>query len=142
MGELEEEVGASVHRLMRESDDLVRDWGTKKSPALIEEMITTRAEDRARRNDRRRSQVDQPLCQGDAFCSEDFAPFKHLRKVVVFGSARSAQDSPDFVRTDTDRFGYGRTGGPPWQPNQKHFSGPPHNRRARWHERVSGRWLV
>jgi len=25
-----------------------------------------------------------------------FAPFKHLRKVVVFGSARSARDSPDY----------------------------------------------
>jgi uncharacterized protein (TIGR00730 family) len=25
-----------------------------------------------------------------------FAPFKHLRKVVVFGSARSAHDSPDY----------------------------------------------
>ena len=25
-----------------------------------------------------------------------FAPFKHLRKVVVFGSARSASDSPDY----------------------------------------------
>ena len=25
-----------------------------------------------------------------------FAPFKHLRKVAVFGSARSADDSPDY----------------------------------------------
>ena len=30
-----------------------------------------------------------------------FAPFKHLRKVVVFGSARSTRDSPDYkVATD------------------------------------------
>jgi uncharacterized protein (TIGR00730 family) len=30
-----------------------------------------------------------------------FAPFKHLRKVVVFGSARSTRDSPDYkVTTD------------------------------------------
>ena len=31
-----------------------------------------RAEDRARRNERSGSQADQPVCKGDAFCSENF----------------------------------------------------------------------
>src|SRR5262249_56590344 len=40
-----------------------------------------------------------------------FGPFKHLRKVVVFGSARSAPDSPDYKMTtdfacEMDRRGF------------------------------------
>ena len=43
---------------------------------------------------------------------------------------------------DSDRTGYGGTSGSSWQHNQKHFSGSPFSRRARWHEHNYGRWLV
>jgi uncharacterized protein (TIGR00730 family) len=75
---------------------LVRDWGAKQSPALIEEMITTAlkiAHDDV-------TFADLKLINRSAkemrSAAKIFAPFKHLRKVVVFGSARSARESPDY----------------------------------------------
>ena len=80
---------------------LVRDWGAKKSPALIEEMITTAL--RIGRDDV--TLADLKLINRSSkemrSAAKIFAPFKHLRKVVVFGSARSARDSPDYkIATD------------------------------------------
>ena len=79
-------------RVMR----LVRDWGTQKSPALIEEMITTAL--KIARDEM--TVADLKLINRSAkemrSAAKIFAPFKHLRKVVVFGSARSAHDSPDY----------------------------------------------
>jgi uncharacterized protein (TIGR00730 family) len=80
---------------------LVRDWGTRKSSALIEEMITTAL--KIGRDEL--SVADLKLINRSAkemrSAAKVFAPFKHLRKVVVFGSARSTRDSPDYkVATD------------------------------------------
>jgi len=75
---------------------LVRDWGTKKSPALIEEIITTAL--KIARDEM--TVADLKLINRSAkemrSAAKIFAPFKHLRKVVVFGSARSAFDSPNY----------------------------------------------
>jgi uncharacterized protein (TIGR00730 family) len=75
---------------------LVRDWGTQKSPELIEEMITTAL--KIARDEM--SIADLKLINRSAkemrSAAKIFAPFKHLRKVVVFGSARTACDSPDY----------------------------------------------
>ena len=75
---------------------LVRDWGTQTSPALIEEMITTAL--KIARDEM--TVADLKLINRSAkemrSAAKIFAPFKHLRKVVVFGSARSARDSPDY----------------------------------------------
>ena len=75
---------------------LVGDWGTQKSPALIEEMITTAL--KIARDEM--TVADLKLINRSAkemrSAAKIFAPFKHLRKVVVFGSARSARDSPDY----------------------------------------------
>ena len=75
---------------------LVRDWGTPKSPALIEEMITTAL--KIARDEM--TIADLKLINRSAkemrSAAKIFAPYKHLRKVVVFGSARSARDSPDY----------------------------------------------
>ena len=75
---------------------LVRDWGTRKSSALIEEMITTAL--KIGRDEL--SVADLKLINRSAkemrSAAKIFAPFKHLRKVVVFGSARSAYDSPNY----------------------------------------------
>jgi uncharacterized protein (TIGR00730 family) len=80
---------------------LVRDWGKLKSPALIEEMITTAL--KIGRDEM--SVADLKLINRSVkemrSAAKIFAPFKHLRKVVVFGSARTQSDSPDYkVATD------------------------------------------
>jgi len=75
---------------------LVRDWGTRKSSPLIEEMISTAL--KIGRDEL--SVADLKLINRSAremrSAAKIFAPFKHLRKVVVFGSARSADDSPNY----------------------------------------------
>jgi uncharacterized protein (TIGR00730 family) len=75
---------------------LVRDWGAEESPELIEEMIVTAlkiARDRM-------SVADLKLINRSVkemrYAARVFAPFQHLRKVAVFGSARSSTDSPEF----------------------------------------------
>ena len=75
---------------------LVRDWGAPKSPALIEEMITTAL--KIARDEL--TVADLKLINRSAkemrSAAKIFAPLKRFRKVVVFGSARSAHDSPDY----------------------------------------------
>ncbi len=80
---------------------LVYDWSIQKSPALIEEMITTAL--KIGRDEM--SVADLKLINRSVkemrSAAKFFAPFKHLRKVVVFGSARTQSDSPDYkVATD------------------------------------------
>jgi uncharacterized protein (TIGR00730 family) len=83
---------------------LVRDWDTSQSPELIEEMIVTAlkiARDRM-------SVADLKLINRSIKemrnAAKVFAPFQGLRKVAIFGSARTPTDSPvyevakDFAR--------------------------------------------
>jgi len=75
---------------------LVRDWGTEKSPELIEEMIVTAL--KIARDEM--SVADLKLINRSVkemrYAAKVFAPFRHLRKVVVFGSARTAFGSSDY----------------------------------------------
>jgi uncharacterized protein (TIGR00730 family) len=75
---------------------LVRDWGMEQSSALIEEMITTAL--KIARDEM--SVADLKLINRSVkemrSAAKIFAPFKHLRKVAVFGSARTQPDSPDY----------------------------------------------
>ena len=73
---------------------LVRDWDASESPELIEEMIVTAlkiARDHM-------SVADLKLINRSIKemrnAAKVFAPFQHLRKVAVFGSARTPIDSP------------------------------------------------
>src|SRR5213082_381310 len=83
---------------------LVRDWDASESPELIEEMIVTAlkiARDHM-------SIADLKLINRSVKemrnAAKVFAPFQHLRKVAIFGSARTPADSPvydvakDFAR--------------------------------------------
>ena len=67
--------------------ELVRDFGTQKSTALIEEMITTALE--MARDEM--SVADLKLINRSVkemrSVAKFFAPFRYLRKVAVFGSA-------------------------------------------------------
>jgi uncharacterized protein (TIGR00730 family) len=86
-------VGPPFNKRVRE---LVRDWGTEKSPELIEEMIVTTlkiARDQM-------SVADLKLINRSVkemrYAAKIFARFQHFRKVAVFGSARTLPDTPEF----------------------------------------------
>ena len=75
---------------------LVSDWGAKKSPELIEEIIVTAlkiARDRM-------SVADLKLINRSVkemrYAAKVFAPFQNFRKVAVFGSARTLPDAPEY----------------------------------------------
>ncbi|PYK09918.1 MAG: hypothetical protein DME65_11100 [Verrucomicrobia bacterium] len=75
---------------------LVRDWDTSQSPELIEEMIVTAlkiARDRM-------SVADLKLINRSIKemrnAAKVFAPFQNLRKVAIFGSARTPTNSPEY----------------------------------------------
>ena len=75
--------------------ELVRDWGAS-SPELIEEMIVTAlkiARDQM-------SMADLKLINRSvkemSYAAKVFAPFRDLRKVAVFGSARTLPNAPEF----------------------------------------------
>ena len=84
--------------------ELVRDWGAEKSPELIEEMIVTAlkiARDKMGVADLKL--INRSLKEL-RYAAKVFAPFQHLRKVAVFGSARvppeasEAKVAEDFAR--------------------------------------------
>jgi uncharacterized protein (TIGR00730 family) len=75
---------------------LVRDWDASESPELIEEMIVTAlkiARDHM-------SVADLKLINRSVKemrnAAKVFAPFQHLRKVAIFGSARTSTESPEY----------------------------------------------
>jgi uncharacterized protein (TIGR00730 family) len=76
--------------------DLVRDWGAKKTPELIEEMIVTAL--KMARDEM--SVADLKLINRSLkemrYAAKVFAPYAHLRKVAVFGSARIPEGAPEF----------------------------------------------
>jgi uncharacterized protein (TIGR00730 family) len=75
--------------------DLVRDWGAKKNPELIEEMIVTAL--KMARDEM--SVADLKLINRSIkemrYAAKVFAQYSQFRKVVVFGSARTSTDAPE-----------------------------------------------
>jgi uncharacterized protein (TIGR00730 family) len=74
---------------------LVRDWGAEKSPELIEEMIVTALKI-----------ARDPMGVADLklinrslkelrYAAKVFAPFQHVRKIAIFGSARTPLEAPE-----------------------------------------------
>src|SRR6266581_2660798 len=75
---------------------LVRDWGAEESPELIEEMIVTALKiARDRMNVADLKLINRSIKEMRN-AAKVFAPFQHLRKVAVFGSARTPTDSPEY----------------------------------------------
>ncbi|MDQ3626127.1 MAG: TIGR00730 family Rossman fold protein [Verrucomicrobiota bacterium] len=76
---------------------LVSDWGAAKSPELVEEMIMT-ALKMARDG---MGTADLKLMNRSLkemrYAAKIFAGFRELRKVCVFGSARTAPTAPEFA---------------------------------------------
>jgi uncharacterized protein (TIGR00730 family) len=75
--------------------DLVRDWGAKKNPELIEEVIVTAL--KMARDEM--SVADLKLINRSLkemrYAAKVFAQYSQFRKVVVFGSARTSTTAPE-----------------------------------------------
>src|SRR6202011_3735487 len=76
--------------------ELVEDWGTQKTPELVEEMIVTAL--KIARDEM--SVADLKLINRSLkelrYAAKVFAPYSQKRKVAVFGSARTAPDAVQF----------------------------------------------
>jgi len=75
---------------------LVRDGGTARSPAPIEEMITTTLEIARDQLSMADLKLINRSIKEMRSAAKIFAPFKRLRKVAVFGSARTPANSSDY----------------------------------------------
>ena len=79
----------------RRVQDLVRAWGAKKNPELIEEMIVTAL--KMARDEM--SVADLKLINRSLkemrYAAKIFAHYSQYRKVVIFGSARTSPDAPE-----------------------------------------------
>src|SRR5207247_10593080 len=75
---------------------LVRDWGAEESPELIEEMIVTALKIARDRMNVADLKLINRSVKEMRYTAKVFAPFQHLRKVAIIGSARSSADSPEF----------------------------------------------
>jgi len=74
---------------------LVADWGAEKSPELIEELIVTAlkmARDKMGTGDLK---LMNRSLKELRYAAKIFAPYRDVRKVVVFGSARTAATEPE-----------------------------------------------
>jgi uncharacterized protein (TIGR00730 family) len=76
--------------------ELVRDWGATKSPELIEEMIVTALKIARDQMSKADLKLINRSIKEMRYAAKVFAPFQRLRKVAVFGSARTSADSPEF----------------------------------------------
>src|SRR4029434_9228474 len=75
---------------------LVRDWDASESPELIEEMIVTALKiARDHMSVTYLKLINHPI-KYMRNAAKVFAPFQHLRKVAIFGSARTPTDSPEY----------------------------------------------
>ena len=74
---------------------LVADWGAEKSPELIEELIVTAlkmARDKMGTGDLK---LMNRSLKELRYAAKIFAPYRDRRKVVIFGSARTAPSEPE-----------------------------------------------
>ena len=79
---------------------LVADWGAPKSPELIEEMIFTAlkmARDKMGTGDLK---LMNRSLKELRYAAKIFAPYRDVRKVVVFGSARTAATEPEALAAE------------------------------------------
>jgi uncharacterized protein (TIGR00730 family) len=75
---------------------LVRDWGAEKSPELIEEMIVTALKMARDQMGVADLKLINRSVKEMRYAAKVFAPYRHFRKVAVFGSARILPGAPEF----------------------------------------------
>ena len=85
-------IGPEFEKRVRQ---LVADWGAGKSPELVEELIVTAlkmARDGMGTGDLK---LMNRSLKELRYAAKVFAPYRNVRKVVVFGSARTAPSEPE-----------------------------------------------
>jgi uncharacterized protein (TIGR00730 family) len=75
--------------------ELVRDWGAE-TPELIEEMIVTALKMARDEMNVADLKLINRSVKEMRYAAKIFAPYAHLRKVAIFGSARTPPDAPEF----------------------------------------------
>ena len=75
---------------------LVADWGAPKSPELIEEMIVTVLKMAREGMGSGDLKLTNRSLKELRYAAKIFAPYRQFRKVVVFGSARTAPEEGEF----------------------------------------------
>jgi uncharacterized protein (TIGR00730 family) len=73
---------------------LVADWGIEKSPELIEELIITALKMGSDRMGTGDLKLMNRSLKELRYAARIFAPYRDVRKVVIFGSARTAPNEP------------------------------------------------
>jgi hypothetical protein len=81
------EFAARVHKL-------VADWGVEKSPELIEELIITALKMGRDKMGTGDLKLMNRSLKEMRYAAKVFAPYRDVRKVVIFGSARTAPTEP------------------------------------------------
>ncbi len=79
---------------------LVADWGCDKSCALIEEMIMTALKLGRDQTTAADLKLFNRALKEMRYAARVFAPYRHLRKCVVFGSARTRPDAPESLMAE------------------------------------------
>ena len=74
---------------------LVADWGVEKSPELIEELIITALKMGRDKMGTGDLKLMNRSLKELRYAAKVFAPYRDVRKVVIFGSARTAPTEPD-----------------------------------------------
>jgi len=76
-------------------EQLVADWGCDKSCVLIEEMIMTALKLGRDQTSAADLKLFNQALKEMRYAARVFAPYRHLRKCVVFGSARTPAEAPE-----------------------------------------------
>ena len=79
---------------------LVADWGAEKSPELIEEIIVTALKMARDRMGTADLKLMNRSLKELRYAAKVFADYRQIRKVCVFGSARTPETSPDFAAAE------------------------------------------
>ncbi|MEI8342163.1 MAG: cytochrome D ubiquinol oxidase subunit II, partial [Verrucomicrobiota bacterium] len=85
----------------RRIQELVSDWGCGPSSELVREMVITALKmghDDLSIADLKLFNRSQKELR---YAAKIFAPYSKIRKVVVFGSARTPQDAPEAIAAET-----------------------------------------
>ena len=75
---------------------LVADWGAEKSPELVEEMIMTALKMARDRMGTADLKLMNRSLKEMRYAAKVFAGYRDVRKVCVFGSARTLPSAPDY----------------------------------------------
>jgi uncharacterized protein (TIGR00730 family) len=76
---------------------LVADWGAEKSPELVEEMIVTALKMARDKMGTADLKLMNRSLKEMRYAAKVFADYRELRKICVFGSARTLPEAPEFA---------------------------------------------